>query len=81
MSSNSQVIIQDIRTDFAHRGLCQKMLDYVTGEQARMATADAPLAKAIDWAVWIGDVYGARSQIAVFRIQKIEPRSAPRTLR
>jgi len=35
MASNSQVIIQDIRTDF------EKMLDYVTGEQARTATADA----------------------------------------
>jgi hypothetical protein len=35
MTSNSQVIIQDIRTDF------EKMLDYVTGEQARTATADA----------------------------------------
>jgi len=35
MASNSQVIIQDIRTDF------EKMLDYVTGEQARKATADA----------------------------------------
>ena len=35
MTFNSQVIIQDIRTDF------EKMLDYVTGEQARTATADA----------------------------------------
>jgi len=35
MTSNSQVIIQDIRTDF------EKMLDYVSGEQARTATADA----------------------------------------
>ena len=35
MTSNSQVIIQDVRTDF------EKMLDYVTGEQARKATADA----------------------------------------
>lgn len=35
MTSNSQVIIQDIRTDF------EKMLEYVTGEQARTATADA----------------------------------------
>ena len=35
MTSNSQVIIQDIRADF------EKMLDYVTGEQARTATADA----------------------------------------
>lgn len=35
MTSNSQVIIQDIRTDF------EKMLDYVTGERGRTATADA----------------------------------------
>jgi hypothetical protein len=35
MTFNSQVIIQDIRTDF------EKMLDYVSGEQARTATADA----------------------------------------
>jgi len=35
MAFNSQVIIQDIRTDF------EKMLDYVSGEQARTATADA----------------------------------------
>lgn len=35
MTSNSQVIIQDIRTDF------EKMLEYVSGEQARTATADA----------------------------------------
>lgn len=35
MTSNSQVIIQDIHTDF------EKMLEYVTGEQARTATADA----------------------------------------
>jgi len=35
MTFNSQVIIQDIRTDF------EKMLEYVTGEQARTATADA----------------------------------------
>jgi hypothetical protein len=34
MTSNSQVIIQDIRTDF------EKMLEYVTGEQAQTATAD-----------------------------------------
>ena len=35
MTSNSQSIIQDIRTDF------EKMLEYVTGEQARTATADS----------------------------------------
>ncbi|RPH56411.1 MAG: ISKra4 family transposase, partial [Chloroflexi bacterium] len=35
MTFNSAVIIQDIRTDF------EKMLEYVTGEQARRATADA----------------------------------------
>ena len=35
MTFNSQVIIQDIRTDF------EEMLEYVTGEQARTATADA----------------------------------------
>lgn len=35
MASNSQAIIQDIRTDF------EKMLEYVTGEQARTATADS----------------------------------------
>ena len=35
MTFNSQVIIQDIRTDF------ETMLEYVTGEQARTATADA----------------------------------------
>jgi len=35
MTFNSQVIIQDIRMDF------EKMLEYVTGEQARTATADA----------------------------------------
>lgn len=35
MTFNSQGIIQDIRKDF------EKMLDYVTGEQARTATADA----------------------------------------
>ena len=35
MTSNSQAIIQDIRMDF------EKMLDYVTGEQARTASADA----------------------------------------
>ncbi len=35
MTFNSQVIIQDIRKDF------DNMLDYVTGEQARTATADA----------------------------------------
>lgn len=35
MTSNSQIIIQDIRTEF------ENMLDYVTGEQARTATADA----------------------------------------
>ena len=35
MTFNSQVIIQDIRMDF------EKMPDYVTGEQARTATADA----------------------------------------
>jgi hypothetical protein len=35
MTFNSQGIIQDIRSDF------DKMLDYVTGEQARTATADA----------------------------------------
>jgi hypothetical protein len=35
MTFNSQVIIQDIRTDF------ERMLEYVTGEQARTATADA----------------------------------------
>jgi hypothetical protein len=34
MTSNSQEIIQDIRAEF------EKMLDYVTGEQARTATAD-----------------------------------------
>lgn len=34
MTSNSQVIIQDLRTDF------ENMLEYVTGEQARTATAD-----------------------------------------
>jgi hypothetical protein len=34
MTSNSQVIIQDIRTDF------ERMLEYVTGEEARKATAD-----------------------------------------
>lgn len=34
MTSNSQVIIQDIRSDF------ENMLEYVTGEQARTATAD-----------------------------------------
>ncbi|MEO7839645.1 MAG: ISKra4 family transposase [Anaerolineales bacterium] len=35
MTSNSQVIIQDIRADF------EKMMKYVTGDQARTATADA----------------------------------------
>ncbi len=35
MTFNSQGIIQDIRSDF------DKMLDYVTGEQARTATANA----------------------------------------
>ena len=35
MTSNSQTIIQDIRADF------EKMLEYVTGEEAREATADA----------------------------------------
>ena len=35
MTFNSQAIIQDVRTDF------EKMLEYVTGEQARTATADA----------------------------------------
>src|SRR3990167_522503 len=35
MTSNSQVIIQNVRADF------EKMLEYVTGEQARTATADA----------------------------------------
>jgi len=35
MTFNSQVIIQDVRADF------EKMLAYVTGEQARTATADA----------------------------------------
>jgi hypothetical protein len=35
MTSNSQAIIQDIRADF------EKMLAYVTGEEARKATADA----------------------------------------
>jgi len=35
MTFNSQVIIQDIRTDF------KKMLEYVISEQARTATADA----------------------------------------
>jgi len=35
MTFNSQGIIQDIRSDF------EKMLEYVTGEQARTATADA----------------------------------------
>jgi len=35
MIFNSQVIIQDVRADF------EKMLEYVTGEQARTATADA----------------------------------------
>lgn len=35
MTSNSQAIIQDIRTDF------EKMLEYVTGEEAHRATADA----------------------------------------
>lgn len=35
MTSNSQAIIQDIRADF------EKMLEYVTGEEARHATADA----------------------------------------
>jgi hypothetical protein len=35
MTFNSQVIIQDIRADF------EQMLEYVTGEQARTATADA----------------------------------------
>jgi len=34
MTSNSQGIIQDIRSDF------ENMLEYVTGEQARIATAD-----------------------------------------
>jgi len=35
MTFNSQEIIQDVRGDF------EKMLEYVTGEQARTATADA----------------------------------------
>ena len=35
MIFNSQVIIQDVRADF------EKMLEYVTGEKARTATADA----------------------------------------
>ena len=35
MTSNSQVIIQEVRADF------EKMLEYVTGAQARTATADA----------------------------------------
>src|SRR3970282_1695124 len=35
MTFNPQVIIQDIRTDF------ENMLEYVTGEQARTASADA----------------------------------------
>jgi hypothetical protein len=35
MTFNSQAIIQDVRADF------EKMLEYVTGEQARTATADA----------------------------------------
>lgn len=35
MTSNSQAIIQDIRGDF------EKMLEYVTGEEARRTTADA----------------------------------------
>ena len=35
MTFNSQGIIQDIRSDF------EKMLEYVTGEQSRTATADA----------------------------------------
>ena len=35
MTSNSQAIIQDLRADF------EKMLEYVTGEEARRATADA----------------------------------------
>lgn len=35
MTSNSVAIIQDIRADF------EKMLEYVTGEEARKATADA----------------------------------------
>jgi len=35
MTSNSQALIQDIRADF------EKMLEYVTGEEARQATADA----------------------------------------
>lgn len=35
MTFNSQAIIQDVRADFAN------MLEYVTGEQARTATADA----------------------------------------
>ena len=35
MTSNSQIIIQDIRADF------ERMLEYVTGEEARRATADA----------------------------------------
>jgi hypothetical protein len=35
MTSNSQAIIQDIRADF------EKMLEYVKGEEARKATADA----------------------------------------
>ena len=34
MTSNSQAIIQDIRADF------EKVLEYVTGEEARKATAD-----------------------------------------
>jgi hypothetical protein len=34
MTSNSQEIIQDIRAEF------DKMLDFVTGESARLATAD-----------------------------------------
>jgi hypothetical protein len=35
MTSNSQAIIQDLRVDF------EKMLEYVTGEEARKSTADA----------------------------------------
>jgi len=35
MTFNSQAIIQDLRADF------EKMLEYVTGEEARSATADA----------------------------------------
>ena len=35
MTFNSQAIIQDLRTDF------EEMLEYVTGEEARRATADA----------------------------------------